>query len=80
METNTSSWNDIVAAAKEKLAFYENRNKELLLTLDKAKKYSASEAEIKRIEDLIQQNNRLTEDAKTGLALVTQMNESQNEK
>ncbi len=79
MET-TNSWNDIVATSKEKLAFYENRNKELLLTLDKTKKCSASEAEIKRIEDLIRQNNRLIEDAKTGLALVIQMNESQNKK
>lgn len=80
MESNTNSWNDIVATAKEKLAFYENRNKELLLTLDKAVNRSATEEDIKRIENLIQQNNRLIEDAKTGLALVTQMNESQNEK
>jgi hypothetical protein len=80
METNTNSWSDIVATAKEKLAFYENRNKELLLTLDKAVNRSATEEDIKRIENLIQQNNRLIEDAKTGLALVTQMNESQNEK
>lgn len=80
METNTNNWNDIISTAKEKLAFYENRNKELMLTMDKALKRSATEEEIKRIENLIRQNNQLIEDAKTGLDLVIQMDEPQNEK
>lgn len=57
-ENKISFWSSIVSESLEKISFCENRQKELQLTMEKTKKYSANEKEIKMIERLMQQNTQ----------------------
>ena len=57
-ENKICFWSNIVSESLEKISFCENRQNELQLTMEEAKKYSANEKEIKMIEKLLQQNTQ----------------------